>query len=85
MQGGAAAATQAEACFRRALALARRQGAKSHELRGGTSLARLWREQGRLRQALRLLAPIYDWFTEGFETPDLQEARRLLDELSAEI
>jgi len=85
MQGGAAAAAQAEACFHRALALARRQGAKSHELRGGTSLARLWRAQGRLREARKLLAPIYDWFTEGFDTPDLQEARCLLDELSAAI
>jgi predicted ATPase len=70
---------------RRALALARRQGAKSHELRVGTSLARLWRAQDRLKEALRLLAPIYDWFTEGFDTPDLQEARGLLDALSAEI
>jgi predicted ATPase len=83
-QGGAAAAAQAEACFRRALAVARRQGAKSHELRGATSLARLWRARGRLREAHRLLAPLYDWFTEGFDTPDLQEARRLLDALSAE-
>jgi predicted ATPase len=85
MQGGAAAAASAEACFHRALAVARRQGAKSYELRGGTSLARLWREQGRLREALRLLAPMSDWFTEGFDTPDLQEARRLRDELSAEL
>ena len=84
MQGGTAAAAQADACFRRALAVARRQGAKSHELRGGTSLARLWREQGRLREALGLLAPMYAWFTEGFDTPDLQEARCLLDDLSAE-
>ena len=85
LQGGAAAVAQAEACFRRALAVARRQGAKSHAPRGGTSLARLWRAQGRLREARRLLAPLHDWFTEGFETPDLQDARRLLDELSAEV
>jgi len=84
MQGGTDAAAPAEACLHRALAVARRQGAKSHELRAGTSLARLWREQGRQREARRLLAPIYDWFTEGFDTPDLQEARRLLAELSAE-
>jgi predicted ATPase len=84
-QGGAAAVAQAEACFRRALAVARRQGAKSHELRGGISLARLWCEQGRLREALGLLAPMYDWFTEGFDTPDLQETRCLLDALAAEM
>jgi len=83
-QGGAAAVAQAEACLRRALAVARRQGAKSHELRSGTSLARLWCKQGKQREAYRLLAPMYDWFTEGFDTPDLQEARRWLDDLSTE-
>jgi len=69
LQGSADAAAQAEACFRRSLALSCRQGAKSHELRSGISLARLWREQGRQREACSLLAPIYDWFTEGFDTP----------------
>jgi predicted ATPase len=84
MQDGAAAAAQAAACFRRAHAAARRQRAKSHELRGATSLARLWCAQGKRREAHWLLAPLYDWFTEGFDTPDLQEAQRLLEGLSAE-
>jgi hypothetical protein len=61
--------------------LARRQQAKSWEIRASTSLARLWRDQGKRTQARDLLAPIYGWFTEGFDTPDLKEAKALLEEL----
>jgi len=75
-------ASQAEAAFRHALDIARRQQAKSLELRAATSLARLWGEQGRRRQAHDLLAPVYAWFTEGFDTVDLKEAKGLLDELT---
>jgi predicted ATPase len=68
-------------CFRRAIAAAQKQGAKSWELRAATSLARLWRDQGKLADARDLLAPVYGWFTEGFETADLKDAKALLDEL----
>jgi class 3 adenylate cyclase/predicted ATPase len=71
----------AEACFRHALAVAREQGAKMWELRAARSLARLWGDQGRRSDARDLLAPIYGWFTEGFDTPDLIEAKELLDAL----
>jgi predicted ATPase len=74
-------AAQAEACFQQALAIARRQQAKSWELRVATSLARLWQRQGKRAEAHALLAPIYGWFTEGFDTADLQEAEALLAEL----
>jgi predicted ATPase len=74
--------TEAEASLLKAIEVARRQSAKSWELRAATSLARLWRTQGREGNALELLSPIYDWFTEGFETRDLLEARALLDELA---
>jgi predicted ATPase len=74
--------TQAEACFQQALAIARRQQAKSWELRTAISLACLWQCQGKRAAAHELLAPIYDWFTEGFDTADLQEAKALLDELA---
>jgi predicted ATPase len=74
-------APAAEACFQQALAVARRQQAKSFELRAAMSLARLWQEQDKRAAAQALLAPIYGWFTEGFDTADLQEARALLDEL----
>jgi class 3 adenylate cyclase/predicted ATPase len=70
-----------EGCYREALAVARRQQARSLELRAATSLARLWRDEGRCDEARDLLAPIYDWFTEGFDTPDLKEAKALLDAL----
>jgi predicted ATPase/DNA-binding SARP family transcriptional activator len=73
---------QAESCFQRAIEVARRQQARSWELRATASLARLLQKQGRTDDALGALAKIYDWFTEGFDTPDLQEARALLDELS---
>jgi predicted ATPase len=72
---------EAEAWFQRALDVARRQEAKSLELRAAMSLSRLWQQQGKRTEAYALLAPIYGWFTEGFDTPDLQEARALLDEL----
>jgi predicted ATPase len=74
-------AAQAAACFQHALALARRQRAKSWELRAALSLGRLWQRQSKRAEAYDLLAPIYSWFTEGFDTPDLQEARALLAEL----
>jgi predicted ATPase len=72
---------QAEECFRHAIALAREQDARWWELRTATSLARLWAGQGKHREAYDLLAPVYGWFTEGFDTPDLQDARALLHEL----
>jgi predicted ATPase len=75
-------ATQAEACFRQAVDVARGQQAKSLELRAAMSLSRLWQQQGQRHQAYDLLAPIYSWFTEGFDTADLQEAKMLLDEWS---
>jgi predicted ATPase len=73
---------EAETCFHQALDVARRQQAKSWELRAATSLARLWQRQGKHAAAYQLLAPIYGWFTEGFDTADLQEAQALLGELS---
>ena len=72
----------AEQSYHQALAVAQRQSAKLFELRAGTSLARLWRDQGRRSEARDLLAPIYGWFTEGFDTPILQDAEALLDELA---
>jgi len=75
-------AAKAEAYFQRALAVARKQQAKSWELRAAMSLARLWRSQGKPQQARELLAPIYGWFTEGFDTRDLKEAKALLRDLS---
>jgi predicted ATPase len=72
---------EAEACLHQALAVARRQQAKAWELRAATSLARLWQQQGKHPEAQALLAPVYGWFTEGFDTADLQEARALLEEL----
>ena len=75
-------AAKAEAYFERALAVAREQQAKSWELRAAMSMARLWRDQGKRQQARGLLAPVYGWFTEGFETLDLKEAKALLEELA---
>jgi predicted ATPase len=74
---------KAEAYFDRALAVARQQQAKSLELRAAMSMARLWRDQRRPQQARELLAPVYGWFTEGFDTLDLKEAKALLDELAS--
>ena len=76
-------AAKAEAYFERALTVARQQQAKSWELRATMSMARLWRDQGKPQQARELLAPVYGWFTEGFDTLDLKEAKALLDELQA--
>jgi predicted ATPase len=73
--------SHAEACFHQALQVARRQQAKALELRAARSLARLWQDQGKCTAARQLLAEIYSWFTEGFDTPDLQEAKALLAEL----
>jgi predicted ATPase len=72
---------KAEAYFQRALSVSRQQQAKSCELRAAMSLARLWRDQGKVKQAAELLAPVYGWFTEGFDTLDLKEAKALLDQL----
>jgi predicted ATPase len=76
-------ATKAQAYFERALAVARAQEAKSWELRAAMSMARLWRDQGKRDEARELLAPVYGWFTEGFDTLDLKEAKKLLDALAA--
>ena len=76
-------AAKAEAYFEHALAVARQQQAKSWELRAAMSMARLWRDQGKRDEARDLLAPVYGWFTEGFDTRDLKEAKELLDELAA--
>jgi class 3 adenylate cyclase/predicted ATPase len=75
-------AAKAEEYFERALAVSRQQQAKSWELRASMSLARLWRDQGKVQQARELLAPVYGWFTEGFDTRDLKEAKALLKELA---
>jgi predicted ATPase len=74
-------ATDAESCFAQAIAIAQNQQAKSFELRTATSLARLWQQHGKRQEAYDLLAPVYNWFTEGFDTADLQDAKALLDEL----
>jgi len=71
----------AEACFQRALDVARHQQATSYELRAAMSLSRLWQQQGKSAEARELLAPLYGWFTEGFDTQDLREAKALLSEL----
>ena len=74
-------AAKAQAHFERALAVARQQQAKSWELRVAMSMARLWRDQGKRAAARALFDPVYGWFTEGFDTLDLKEAKALLDEL----
>jgi predicted ATPase len=74
---------KAERYFERALAVARKQQAKSWELRAAMSIAQLWRDQGKRDEAHDLLAPVYGWFTEGFDTLDLKEAKKLLNELSS--
>jgi predicted ATPase len=82
LQQAVPAAPQAEACFHQALTIARQQQAKSWELRAAMSLDRLWQRQGKRTEAYDVLAPIYHWFTEGFDTADVQEAKALLEELS---
>jgi predicted ATPase len=72
---------EAEACFRKAIDIARQQQAKSWELRAAISLARLWQSQDKRQAAYDLLTPVYAWFTEGLDTADLQEAQALLEEL----
>jgi predicted ATPase len=74
--------SEAETCLQQALAVARRQQAKSLELRAAMSLSSLWQQQGKRAAAYNLLAPIYSWFTEGFDTADLQEAKALLEALA---
>jgi predicted ATPase len=74
---------KAQTYFECALQIARQQKAKSWELRAATSLARLWRDQGKAQQARELLAPVYGWFTEGFDTRDLKEAKTLLEQLAS--
>ena len=83
LQQSTAQQGEAEERFQQALAVARCQQAKSLELRAAMSLARLWQRQGKRAEARELLAPIYGWFTEGFDTADLQEAKALLEELGA--
>ncbi len=73
---------EAEECFQKAVDIARRQSAKSWELRAVMSLSRLWQQQGKKEEARQMLAEIYDWFTEGFDTKDPQEAKALLEELA---
>ena len=82
LENDAAKEAEAEACFRSAIEIAQSQAAKSWELRAATSLARLWRDQGNPDEARDLLAEVYGWFTEGFDTLDLVAAKALLDELS---
>jgi len=82
LQGTVAQPEEAEACFHQALAVARRQQAKSLELRAAMSLSRLWQRQDKREEARQRLEEIYGWFTEGFDTPDLQEARALLETLT---
>jgi len=72
---------EAETCFQQAITVAQNQQAKSLELRAATSLARLWQQQGKRQEAHDLLAPVYHWFTEGFDTADLKDAKALLEEL----
>ncbi len=73
---------EAEGCFRKAIEIAQQQQAKSLELRATMSLARLWQKQGKHKDARKMLAQVYDWFTEGFDTADLQEAKALIEELA---
>jgi len=79
---GAGTVSEAEAAMQQSIDVARRQNAKSWELRGAMSLARLRRHQGRQQEAVALLAPVLDSFTEGFDTADLKEAKTLLDKLT---
>jgi len=82
LTSGTQAEAEAEGCFHKAIEIARQQQAKSLELRAVMSLSRLWQQQGKKDEARQLLAEIYGWFTEGFDTKDLQEAKALIEELS---
>jgi predicted ATPase len=82
LQSAVAQSGEAEACFQQAITVACSQQAKSLELRAAMSLARLWQQQDKQTKAQALLAPIYEWFTEGFDTADLQEAKALLEALA---
>jgi predicted ATPase len=82
LQANQANEPEAEACFRTAIEIARSRKARSLELRAAASLARLWRHQGKPEAARDLLTPVYGWFTEGFDTQDLKDAKALLDELA---
>lgn len=75
---------EAESCYHQAIEIAQQQSAKSWELRAATSLARLWQQQCKRAEARQMLAGIYGWFTEGFDTPDLKDAKALLDELQSQ-
>ena len=81
---GQSADTEAEECFQRAFTIARSMEAKFFELHAATSLARLWQQQGKKEEARDLLAPVYNWFTEGFDTADLKDAKALLDQLAGQ-
>jgi predicted ATPase len=81
-EGGVERLNHAETCFREAIAVARRQDARSLELRAAVSLTRLYQKQGRQAEARAMLTECYAWFTEGFDTPDLQEAKELIDQPS---
>jgi predicted ATPase len=78
-------AQEAEGCFHKAIEIARKQSARSLELRAVLSLSRLWQEQGKKDEAQQMLAEVYGWFTEGFDTKDLQEAKALLDSLESGV
>jgi predicted ATPase len=82
LHAGAEGSAEAEPCFQRALDVARHQEAKALELRAVRSLSRFWQHQGKRAEAYELLAPVYSWFSEGFDTADLQEAKALLEELA---
>src|SRR5262249_40818263 len=82
LQQSAGNQSEAEACFHKALDIARTQQAKCFELRTATSLARLWQQQGKRQEAHDLLAPVYHWFTEGFDTLDFKDAKALLEALT---
>lgn len=74
--------SETEACFRQAISISRQQSAKTYELRAAMGLSRLWQKQGKTEEACAMLSEIYNWFTEGFDTADLKEAKALLEILS---
>ena len=82
LQQSQANTSETEVCFHKAMEVAQKQEAKSWKLRAATSLARLWQQQGKKEEARDLLAPVYNWFTEGFDTQDLKDAKALLEQLA---